>query len=132
MQAVKFFGLSGIGWLLDCVVYAIIGVYSANLLVNNIISSWAGVTIVFIFATRQVFKNNSKIPLYWKYLIYILYQCILIFTISKLLNIINSLIVENIDWVIVGSFAPIIAKVLVTPITMILNFFMMKGIIERL
>lgn len=132
MQAVKFFGLSGIGWLLDFVVYAIIGVYSANLLVNNIISSWAGVTIVFIFATRQVFKNNSKIPLYWKYLIYILYQCILIFAISKLLNIINSLIVENIDWVIVGSFAPIIAKILVTPITMILNFFMMKGIIERL
>lgn len=131
-QAVKFIGYSGIGWLLDFAAYTILGVWSGNLVLNNIISSWLGVTFVFIFATRKVFQNNSKIALRWKYILYILYQAILIFWVSKLLGAINRAIVSYVDWVIICSIAPIIAKVLVTPITMVLNFFVMKSVIERI
>jgi len=132
MQAIKFIGLSGIGWILDFCTYAILCIISSNLVLNNTISSWVGVTFVFIFATRKIFQNNSKISLKWKYLIYILYQCILIYFISMLLNSINLLIVNNIDIDLILSFSTIIAKIIVTPITMILNFFVMKGIIEKL
>lgn len=132
IQAAKFIGLSGIGWLLDFCTYTVLGFISANLVLNNIISSWVGVTFVFVSATRKVFKNNSRISLKWKYLIYILYQCVLIFFISKLLNVINTAIIENINIYLILKFSPIIAKILVTPITMILNFFVMKGVIERL
>ena len=55
LQALKFLGLSGIGWILDFSVYTILGFFSENLVLNNYISSWVGVTFVFIFATRKIF-----------------------------------------------------------------------------
>ena len=72
IQAIRFIGLSGIGWILDFTTYTVLGVISANLVLNNTISSWVGVTFVFLLSTRIVFKNNSKIPLKWKYVIYLL------------------------------------------------------------
>lgn len=125
-------GLSGIGWILDFCAYTVLGFISENLVLNNIISSWVGVTFVFTFATRKVFKNNNKISLNWKYLIYLGYQMILIYIISKLLGAINTAIVNNITIDLILKFSSIIAKILVTPITMVLNFFVMKGVIEKL
>lgn len=131
-QVIKFVGLSGIGWLLDFFVYTSLGFISTNLVLNNSISSWIGVTFVFICATRKIFQNSNKISLKWKYIIYIGYQIILVFAISKLLNIINTFIIDNITVAIILRFSYIIAKIFVTPITMILNFFVMKGVIEKL
>ena len=131
-QAVRFVGLSGIGWILDFCTYIVLSRICKNLVLDNFISSWVGVTFVFIFATRKIFENNSRIDLKWKYLIYIVYQVILIFLVSKLLGLIDSFIVSNISLALVTGFSAIIAKILVTPITMIMNFFVMKGLIEKL
>lgn len=131
-QAIKFIGLSGIGWLLDFFIYTILGHFSRNLFFNNCISSWMGVTFVFIFSTRKVFQNNSRISLKVKYLIYILYQCVLIFLISRLLNWINTFMLVHFIWVCIDRFSYLISKILVTPITMTLNFFVMKGVIEKI
>lgn len=131
-QVIKFVGLSGIGWVLDFCTYTLLGVVSVNLILNNTISSWVGVTFVFIFATRKVFENNSKIPLRWKYIIYLLYQCVMIFFISKLLGVINGGMVANINVDLIKSFSAIISKIFVTPITMVVNFFVMKCVIEKL
>ncbi len=131
-QAVEFVGLSGIGWILDFCVYTILGLISDNLVLNNFISSWVGVTFVFIFATRKVFRNNSRIPLKWKYLIYIAYQILLIFLVSILLGKIDGLITEYITVGIILKFSYIISKIIITPITMVLNFFVMKGLIEKI
>lgn len=132
IQAVKFIGVSGIGWILDFFIYTCLGLWSENLILNNTISSWVGVTFVFIFATRKIFKNKSRISLKWKYLIYIVYQIILIFLISKFLGLINIFIINNIDLQIIKDFSPILSKIIVTPITMILNFIVMKNIVEKL
>ena len=102
------------------------------MVLNNTISSWIGVTFVFIFSTRKVFENQSKISLKWKYLIYLLYQCILIFLVSKLLNGVNSFIIQHIAIAFIIRFSPIISKIAVTPFTMVLNYFVMKIIIEKL
>ena len=132
LQAVKFIGLSGIGWILDFMTFTVFGFFSKNVMLNNFISSWVGVTFVFIFATRKVFQNNSKIPLKMKYLIYLAYQCLLIYLISKLLGYVNAWIVKSIAIEIVIKLAPTISKIFVTPITMILNFIVMKTIIEKI
>ena len=132
LQAVKFIGLSGIGWILDFMTFTVFGFFSKNVTLNNFISSWVGVTFVFIFATRKVFQNNSKIPLKMKYLIYLAYQCLLIYLISKLLGYINAWIVKSIAIEFVIKLAPTISKIFVTPITMILNFIVMKTIIEKI
>lgn len=131
-QAVKFVGLSGIGWVLDFFIYTFLGLLSSNVIVNNMISSWVGVTFVFIFATRKVFQNNNKNSLKWKYFIYIAYQIVLIFFVSKLLGIVNEVMVSNIHIEMVNKFSAIISKILVTPITLVINFIVMKGVIEKL
>ena len=131
-QAVGFVGLSGIGWILDFCTYTVLGFLSENLVLNNFISSWVGVTFVFIFATRKIFMNNSRIPLKWKYLIYIAYQFVLIFLVSILLGKIDGLITEYVTVGIILKFSFIISKIIITPITMVLNFFIMKGLIEKI
>ena len=131
-QAIQFFGLSGIGWILDFSIYTILGLVNSNVIVNNIISSWVGVTFVFIFSTHKIFKNNSKISLKWKYLIYLSYQVILIFLISNLLGYIDDFIVLHIGYSAIVKFSNIIAKIIVTPVTMLLNFIFMKSIIEKI
>ena len=131
-QAVKFIGLSGIGWIIDFSTYSGLCLLYNNIVVNNIISSWIGVTFVFIFATRKIFTHNSNISLRIKYIVYLCYQMILIFAISKLLGYVNNYIISNITMEMVVSLSSIISKIVVTPITMIMNFIVMKSIIEKI
>lgn len=130
--ALKFFGLSGIGWLLDVALYSVLCLFSSKLFLNNTISSWLGVTFVFIFSTRTLFKNNSRIPLKLKYLIYLLYQAALIYAISKMLVLLSGFIVDIAPFPFIQRMSALIAKVFVTPFSMVLNFFFMKGLIEKL
>ncbi len=130
-QAIRFIGLSGIGWILDVTVYLVLGFFSKNLAVNNIISSWVGVTFVFFTSTRFIFHNQSQIPLKWKYAIYLIYQAILILEISHLLVVIYDMIVPYFIFFELGTFAALGAKIAVTPVTMILNFIVMKMVIEK-
>ena len=131
-QIIKFVGLSGIGWLMDFVVFAVLSHLTQSPFISNVLSSFVGATFVFAFSTRFVFKNNEKIPLKIKYCIYIGYQVILIFVISKLLAEINSLIIEYITWEIIVKFSAIVSKIIVTPVTMTLNFLVMKNILEKM
>jgi len=131
-QSVKFFGVSGIGWLIDFSVYNLLGIISTSLFLNNMISSWFGVTFVFIFSTRKIFVNNNGTSLKYKYLIYILYQVVLIFSISGLLSWISDFIVTHTAELLIINLSGLIAKIIVTPITMVLNFFVMKLVIEKI
>lgn len=132
LQGIKFIGFSGVGWLLDFTTFTLLSLVSENVALNNSISSWIGVSFVFVFATRKVFQNNSKIPLKAKYILYILYQCGLIFLVSKLLAWINVLIVTHIAIAFVVHFSALIAKIIVTPFTLVVNFFVMKILVERI
>lgn len=131
-QVLGFIGISGIGWILDLCTYTVLGLVSDHLFVNNMISSWVGVTFVFAFATWKVFRNNSRIPLPCKYLIYLVYQFILILLVSKILTVVDAFIVSHITVALIVSFSSIIAKIFITPITMVLNFLVMKGIMEKI
>lgn len=132
-QIIRFVGVSGIGWILDFFVYTVLGSISENVVLNNIISSWVGVTFVFNVATRKIFKNNSKISLKWKYLIYIIYQIVLILLISRLLGCVNQFIILHMGATqLMLRISRIISKIIVTPITMVLNFIVLKNVIEKL
>lgn len=132
IKAVKFIGVSGIGWILDMATYTCLGFISDNLVINNVISSWVGVTFVFAVATRKVFDNAGAIPLWIKYAIYIAYQCVLIFLISKLIDWITNDFLRESSVRLISDFAAIIAKIMVTPITMVCNFFVMRWLTEKL
>lgn len=131
-QAIRFIGLSGIGWVLDFTCYSILSFVIGDPFISNVISSCIGATFVFIFSTRFIFRQNTHVPLVIKYVVYILYQLLLIYLISKLLSWVNTLLVLHFTWFIVLKFAALISKIIVTPITMTLNFFVMKGVMEKL
>ena len=132
-QGIKFIGLSGIGWMLDMLTYTLLGLISKNLFINNLISSFVGVSFVFVYSTRFVFSNNSKYSLRFKYLVYVFYQAILIVAVSGVLIYINHFVSSFLNTIpILSKFGYIVAKILVTPITMVTNFLVMKLIIEKL
>lgn len=131
-QAVRFVGLSGIGWIIDISIYTILCLFINSVFTNNIISSCIATTFVFILSSKTIFGNNSKVPLMLKYVIYLIYQLILIICISKLLSIINTGILEFVSINIIRRFSNIISKILITPITMFLNFIVMKLLIEKI
>lgn len=128
-QAIRFVGLSGIGWLLDMLAYTLLGFVSKELFVNNLISSFVGVSFVFFTSTKLIFKNNSSLGLKYKYLIYLLYQIVLIAFVSKVLVVVDASLTGLVGASVLSSFQYIIAKIAVTPVTMILNFIVMKNLI---
>lgn len=131
-QAIRFVGLSGIGWLMDFAVYTALSYVTGNPFLSNICSSVVGASFVFVFSTRFVFQNNSRIPLVVKYCIYIAYQAVLIYFASWLLGEINAFILTYISWTIITNMSAVVSKIVVTPVTMVLNFFVMKGVIEKI
>ena len=131
-QAITFIGISGLGWLLDLGVYTVLSHFWINLELSNMISSWVGVTFVFIFATRKVFQSEGKMPLWARYLIYLLYQVVLIYFISKALLTVNAFILNNVQIEVLKNASPLISKIAITPVTILLNFLFMKCVIEKL
>ena len=131
-QAIRFVGLSGIGWLMDFAVYTLLSLRMENLALVNVFSSLVGASFVFLFSTRFVFRDSHRIPLGLKYAIYIVYQLLLIFLISKLLAWIAAGIALYAPWALLRKLAAVLSKIIVTPITMTVNFLVMKAVIEKL
>ena len=133
-QFINFLFLSGIGWLIDFTLYLLFSnVFNLKIIHSNILSSIPAVTFVFFVSTRKIFsKNNSKILLKEKYLIYFLYQLILIVLISLLAQYLYLLSLKNISMNVELKLLKIIIKILITPITMLINFIVMKFLIEKL
>jgi len=134
IQFIKFFGLSGLGWCIDFSLYLILTlICGLPVFYANCISSIPAVTLVFFVSTRKIFeKNNSKIPLFIKYLIYVLYQFVLLTGVSALGQYIAAWITA---WagnrMLIAKAGKIIAKLFITPITMVINFIVMKGMAEK-
>jgi putative flippase GtrA len=131
-QILRFLGLSGIGWLMDFTVYTLLSLRMENLALVNVFSSLVGASFVFLFSTRFVFRDSHRIPLGLKYAIYIVYQLLLIFLISKLLAWIAAGIALYAPWALLRKLAAVLSKIIVTPITMTVNFLVMKAVIEKL
>ena len=128
----KFFGVSVLGWIIDFSIYnLLIYLFDINIGVINVISSLIGVTFIFIFSTRKIFETSGKFDIKIKYVIYILYQIILILFVSRLLPIFRDYLL-SFDISTFNQYASAIAKVMVTPITASLNFIVMKFIIEKI
>ncbi len=65
-------------------------------------------------------------------MIYLSYQCVLILLMSELLAAVDAVITRAISIAIILDLSAIISKIVITPVTMVLNFIVMKGIMERI
>ena len=131
-QALKFFGISGIGWIIDVTIYTILtNILTIHITIANIFSSFVAVTFVFLTSTRKLFINNSKINLKSKYIIYILYQVLLVLITSWSMSLIKTALIDF-DINFITNNINLIVKIIVTPITMCINFIVMKNLIEKI
>lgn len=132
-QVLRFVGISGIGWILDFTVFNLLNFISSRVEINNMISSLVGVCFVFAVSTRKTFVQKEKgINLKLKFLIYVIYQLILITVISFVLAWVNNVLLDFIGGTAIEGFSAFAAKIIVTPVTMLLNFIVMKLLIERI
>lgn len=132
-QGIAFVGISGIGWIMDFVIFNLLNLKSSYVAMNNMISSLVAVCFVFSVSTRKTFvQKDGGIPLKVKFAIYILYQIVLILLVSQLLAVIAAGLYQIFNGSIIGKFSAMAAKIIVTPLTMCLNFLVMKLLIERI
>jgi len=134
-QALKFFSVSGVGWLIDFGVYiALTSFFEFPVMTANFISSMPAITFVFIVSTRKIFKNSVKIKLRYKYIIYLSYQLVLLLCVSAfgewLFGVASSSSIVKIA--LIAANLKLIIKIAITPITMIVNFIVMKMLSEKL
>ena len=132
IKSLKFFGLSGIGWLMDVSIYSILSyIFNINVGIANIISSFVAVTFVFTTSTRKIFKNTQSFKLRYKYIAYLIYQVLLITLSSFVIAFLKDFIVElSISWL--NNYVNILVKIIVTPFTMVLNYIVMSLLIEKI
>lgn len=132
-QAAKFIGISGIGWIIDFSIFNLLNLWVSNAILSNIISSGIAVTFVFCFSSKKTFyKNENGLSLEVKYLFYIVYQAILITMASLLISLLSKYILGQITVFELTRWTSAISKICITPVTMTLNFIVMKILIERI
>lgn len=133
---IKFVFISGIGWLIDFTIFTILSIFfDKSVLISNIISSIPAITWVFFFSTKKIFdKGNSKYSLKSKYVFYIVYQIILVIAVSYFGDILYSLLSPTylFSLSMLTKYGKLAVKVLITPITMTLNFFVMRFLSEKM
>lgn len=133
IQAVKFLGISGIGWVLDFCIFNLLNLRSGDVAVNNMASSLAAVCFVFAASTRKTFvQKDGGLRMSVKFIIYILYQAALILLASKLLSTLHVYLAGIFAGIGAADFSAMAAKIMITPITMFMNFCVMKLLIERI
>ena len=131
-QFIKFLFISGIGWLIDFCLYIILTTkFNLEIFYGNIFSSIPAISYVFLISTKKIFttSHRKKLTIIQKYIIYFIYQLLLIFFISIVAQNLYILVREyNLNF----KMMKIIIKILVTPVTMTINFFVIKYLAEKL
>lgn len=135
-QAIRFLAVSGSGWVIDFGCYYLLVRYGHLIVAYaNMLSSIPAITLVFIVSTHKIFDRNKEgLPLWGKYAIYFLYQMVLVFCISWvgewLFWLLSQTVLMSVP--LIAANLKIICKILITPLTMTINFFVMKILCERL
>ncbi|MCZ2339372.1 MULTISPECIES: GtrA family protein [Citrobacter] len=111
----RFAVVSGLGWLIDFSIFALLNSLGFPVWLANIVGATTAVLFVFFASVRKIFQYNGHYIL-WKLLNYIVYQIIAIICASLLIDFIA----------LQFGMLPIIAKVIVTPLTFYANFQFMS------
>jgi len=134
-QIVLFLATSGAGWLIDFSVYTVLTqCLKLDVLYANMISGIPATAFVFLVSVRKIFTvNASGLSLKKKYFIYFVYQMALIFGISLLGQWLYGFAYAHgvKEIALVFHYLKIIIKICITPITMTINFFVMKFLTEK-
>ena len=126
----RFIMVSGVGWVIDFGIYTLLtGPMSFPVALSNYISSVPAITFVFFVSTRKMFIcRPDGLSKKTKYFLYVIYQLILVTVVSFAAQ----WIAESLTLLpAAAQYTKLAAKVLITPVTMVCNFFVLKLIAEK-
>ena len=134
----KFAVISGFGWLLDVgILYSLVSLGS-DVFYANCISAGTAVTFVFFASQRSLFEFNRR-SLSKSFLLYVLWQVVMVVLASFAVDALATALPRGVSALgiprYLGLDTPpatmtLIAKILVTPATMYLNFIFMSWLLE--
>ena len=133
-QIFEFIGISGLGWLIDFAGYTVFTAIGVQAGIANFCSALPALTFVFFLATKKTFIEKERgIPLGWKYVLYVLYQFVLLTGVSflnqALFDLLRGVFAEG---TLLNRYCALLTKIMITPITMFCNFIVLKRMAERL
>lgn len=133
-QGTYFTIISGLGWCIDFGVFSLLSIYvSIPVAYANMLSSLPAITFVFFMATRYIFvQYDEGMKIWQKYLVYVIYQVVLVIVASFLAQYIYDLRNSIEISILSDDGFKLFSKCAVTPITMIANFVFMKMISEKM
>ena len=128
---IRFIGISGMGWIIDFVLFTLLtGVFRLPVALSNYISSIPAITLVFFLSTHKLFVcRPNGLSLRAKYLLYVVYQFLLLTAVSFLAQWLAVVLPLSLPFL--SGLAKPASKILITPITMICNFFALKYLAEK-
>lgn len=118
----RFALISGLGWLIDFSVFSLLCQH-LPVYVANLIGASLAVLFVFFASLRPVFLYTGH-QTSRKLLHYIAYQVVAIWLASWLIDALST-VLDPLAW------APIVAKIMVTPLTFAANFSFMRWLSGR-
>lgn len=133
-QGSYFTLISGIGWCMDFGLYSLLSIYwCVPVAYANMISSLPAITFVFAMATRHIFiRRSGGLKIWQKYVIYLVYQAALVISVSFLAEWVYNIIQDKLLMLCLGKALKVLVKCLITPITMLMNFIVMKILVEKI
>ena len=133
-QVIGFVAISGAGWIIDFSVYTVLTLVGVPAGIANFLSALPAITFVFFLATRKTFRRNpGGISLVWKYVIYVLYQLVLLTGVSFLNQALFDLLRNTFaQGTLLYQYCALLTKVMITPITVFCNFIVLKRLAERI
>ena len=119
------------GWIIDFVIFtALTGAVRLPVALSNYISSIPAITLVFFLSTRKLFIcRPDGLSRQAKYLLYVVYQLLLLTAVSFLAQWLAAVLPLLLPFL--SGLAKPAAKILITPITMVCNFFVLKYLAEK-
>ena len=133
-QGFLFVAISGLGWLLDVMVFMTLsGPAGWQPVAANIASGSCGSLFVFIVSATGIFQRNNG-AMAQKVLVSLTFNLVVIIASSFLLGLIAASLqaaAQQHGWVARPAGIRLLAKVVVTPATLLLNFLVVRFLVER-
>ncbi|MCK7616076.1 GtrA family protein [Roseibium sediminicola] len=133
--------ISGIGWCLDFMTMATLTYSGVPVFWANFIGAFCGVTFVFFVAGKRIFRKAHNRSMATLLLLYWIWQLVAVTAASALTAGVSLLLLAMLDQVggtpiltdlgaNIVTLTGVSAKMLVTPFTLIANFFFMRFLLE--
>lgn len=121
----KFVAVSGTGWIIDVGIYiCLIRYMDSTPLYANVISAAVAVTFVFFVSVYKIFLKQRGRYVFVGLSIYLVYQAVSIFLFSYLIDGATQIFIYH--HLFLQGISPILAKFIITPITLATNYFFMR------